>query len=286
MSAAGVENNPKTKKDSKTKDEKFFLFEKTALSGLFFGLTGIYLVLLLGPLLSLAAAAAMMSAIVWAADAVRKISKYGLGTGVPSVAMFGIGIACIISLFAVFSFNMYSAPVLGTVLALAAGWISGVLINKVLGMNIPSMEKRFAEITTGCTLAMIASFMILTGTIESAIIFSSYISTGIAALGFIGIAVAVFHAYNANLGPDEAEDRTRMLAVMDALILALILGLAAFFTGCGTGAALTYLIGAGITIFMSIISILIAYYKFWTYVKRDAWKITETGLLPGEEDLK
>lgn len=273
-----------SRSEQKTKEDKFFLLEKPALEGLLISLLTIYAAVLGGSIVSFTAGVGMVFAIIWAADAVRKISKYGLGTGVPSVGMFGIGLACIISIFAV-SINAFWSPMIGVVLALVIGWISGKLINKILGMNIPSMEKRIAEITAGCTLAMIASFIVIAGTLESTIVFSSYILTGISALGFIGIAVAVFHAYNANLGPDEAQDRTKMLTVLDALLLLLILGIAAFFTGYGSGATLAYLIGAGITIFMSIVFILISFYKFWTYVKRDAWQITETGLLPSEEDL-
>ncbi|MBZ3936113.1 tetrahydromethanopterin S-methyltransferase subunit MtrC [Methanimicrococcus blatticola] len=273
-----------SRSEQKTKEDKFFLLEKPALEGLLISLLTIYAAVLGGPIVSFTAGVGMVFAIIWAADAVRKISKYGLGTGVPSVGMFGIGLACIISIFAV-SVNAFWSPMIGVVLALVIGWISGKLINKILGMNIPSMEKRIAEITAGCTLAMIASFIVIAGTLESTIVFSSYILTGISALGFIGIAVAVFHAYNANLGPDEAQDRTKMLTVLDALLLLLILGIAAFFMGYGSGATLAYLIGAGITIFMSIAFILISFYKFWTYVKRDAWQITETGLLPSEEDL-
>lgn len=263
-------------------ESKFFLFEKTALSGLLIGLAGIYAALLTS--LTAAAGIAMIAAILWAADAVRKISKYGLGTGVPSVAMFGIGLACIISLFTVF-LNTLWCPVLGAVLGLIVGGISGKLINSVLGMNIPGMEKRMAEITAGCTLALTASFAVVTGTVSSLSVYGEYLLTGTAALGFIGIAVCVFHAYNANLGPDEKEDRTRMLTILDASLLLLIFAVSALFLRAGTAFSAQSLADSAVTIFMSIVFIVLSSYKFWTYVKRDAWQIKDTGLLPGEEDL-
>ncbi|MDR2944835.1 MAG: tetrahydromethanopterin S-methyltransferase subunit C [Methanosarcinales archaeon] len=288
MTAAKIQNG------NGKEDKKFFLFEKTALIGLVSGLAGIYTALLISfrsasfadsvnTPFSFAAGIGMIAAIVWAADAVRKISKYGLGTGVPSVGMFGIGIACVIAVFSVFLNTIWS-PVIGTALALIIGLVSGKLINSALGMNIPDMEKRIAEITTGCTLAIISSVVIVAGTVQN-ISGYEYIMAGIVALGFIGVAVAVFHAYNANLGPDEMKDRTRMLTILDASLLLLIFAAAALFWRAGQNEGIQTIIGSTVTIFMSIVFIFTAYYKFWTYVKRDAWKITETGLLPGEEDL-
>jgi tetrahydromethanopterin S-methyltransferase subunit C len=289
---------------TKNKENKKAGLNKTAICGLLVSLAGIYIALLvtfpenagLPPAapLTFAAGIGMIAAIVWAADSVRSISKYGLGTGVPSVGMFGIGLSTVIAVFAAFLNTIWS-PIIGAVLALAIGWISGKLINSVIGMNIPGMEKRIAEITAGSTLAMMASFVVVTGTINP-MAAGGYIFTGTVTLGFIGIAVAVFHAYNANLGPDEKPDRTRMLTILDASMLLLIYGIMAllFRLGISTsggadsgmvGASLQTLIGPAVIIFMSIAFILIAYYKFWTYVKRDAWKIMETGLLPSEEDL-
>ncbi|MDL2260760.1 tetrahydromethanopterin S-methyltransferase subunit C [Methanimicrococcus sp. OttesenSCG-928-J09] len=290
----------KSGKAAGSEDKKFFLLEKTALCGLFVSLAGIYIALLISirpaawttlPIapFTFTVGIGMIAAIVWAAGAVRKISKYGLGTGVPSVGMFGIGIACVISLFVV-SLNMIWSPIIGAALALIIGWISGKLINKPLGMNIPGMENRLAEITAGCTLAMIASFVVVTGTVSNLFVTWGFLMRGTIALCFIGIAVAVFHAYNANLGPDEKEDRTRMLTILDASLLLLIFSVTALFLRKETGLEMSFqnmadMIGPVVTIFMSIVFILISYYKFWTYVKRDAWKITETGLLPSEEDL-
>lgn len=284
-----MNNSVKPGKDSK-KDG----LNKTAFYGFFVSLICIYIALLV-PLrpenegflqtapLAFTAGIGMIAAIVWAADAVRSISKYGLGTGVPSVGMFGIGLSTIIAVFAAFLNTIWS-PLIGAVLALAIGWICGKLINSVIGMNIPGMEKRIAEITAGSTLAMIASFVVVMGTTQNLMVGGSHIFTAVVTLGFIGIAVAVFHAYNANLGPDEKQDRTRMLTILDASMLLLIFGILALIFNSGS-ASPQALIGPAVTIFMSIIFILIAYYKFWTYVKRDAWKIMETGLLPSEEEL-
>ncbi|MCL2862925.1 MAG: tetrahydromethanopterin S-methyltransferase subunit C [Methanimicrococcus sp.] len=218
----------------------------------------------------------MIFAILFASEAVRKISKYGLGTGVPSVGMFSIGIGCVISLYSL-SLNSIWGPAVCAVLALIIGWVSGFLINKVLHMNIPSMEKRMSEMAVGSTLAMTASAIVIGGTLDSGFILQNFIGVGVAALGFIGCSLAIFHAFNANLGPDEAADRTRTLAILDGFLVMFVLGIVSFLSGD--------VVGPLVTIFISIVFILLTSYRYWTYIQRDAWKITSTGLLPGEEDL-
>ena len=288
-----MNNPPARKNETKNKEEKFFLFEKTAILGFFGSLIGIYISILTAgaptvwpspAYLSFAAGISMILAIIWAADAVRKISRYGLGTGVPSVGMFSIGTACIIAIFVMFLNTIWNIAI-GAVLALIIGWIFGKLINHVLGMNIPAMETRFAEMVSGCTIAVLASFTIAIGTPGVFWIYSGYVFSGIVALGFIGISLAVYHAYNANLGPDEMSDRTKYITVLDASMILLIFGIISLFLRIGNGLGFENIIGSLATIFMSIAFILISYYKFWTCIKRDAWKIEKTGLLPNEEDL-
>ena len=274
--------------ETRSKNGKFFLFEKEALCGLFLSLFGIYAVSFTSELFqnsspfSFISGIGMIAAIIWAAGSVRKVSKYGLGTGIPSVGMIGIGLACIIFLFSVM-FGRILGPVIAAAVSLAIGWLSGKLINTVLKINIPSMEKRMTEITVGCTLALTASAFTVTGTATPEIILEKYVFTGIIALGFIGCSLAVFHAYNANLGPDEKYDRTRMLTILDGSMLLLILGFSALFLQ--TGGAHFGFVGPAVTIFISIVFILISYHKYLNYVKRDAWKIAKTGLLPSEEEL-
>ena len=289
MSAGAGEHREKNgSEESRSKNGKFFLFEKEALGGLFLSLFGIYAVSLTSEIfqtaspLSFISGIGMIAAAVWAAGSVRKISKYGLGTGVPSAGMFGIGLACIIFLFSMM-FGPLWGPAIAAAASLAIGWLSGKLINTVLKMNIPSMEKRITEITAGCTLALTASAVTVVGTAAPEILFEKYVLTGIIALGFIGCSLTIFHAYNANLGPDEKYDRTRMLTILDGSMLLLVLGFSALFLQ--TSGAYSSLIGPAVTIFISIVFILISYHKYLNYVKRDAWKIAETGLLPSEEDL-
>ncbi|MCL2141922.1 MAG: tetrahydromethanopterin S-methyltransferase subunit C [Methanimicrococcus sp.] len=269
----------------------FFLYKKPAFYGLFLSLAGIYLSQLLPSLLlyfsqgrilvpqitfSIFAGIGMVAAIVWAAGAVRRVAKYGLGTGVPSIGMFGIGLAVLITTFSL-SFDVLYGPLIGVFTAIVLGGTGGFLSNKVLQMKIPSFEIRMIEIVMGLTLAFIASAVVVTGSFDAGSVFTKYVASGVVAFGFIGCSLAVFHAYNSNLGPDESLDRTLTLAVLDGFLVLFVFGIVSLLSGD--------LLGPSVTIFMSLVFIILSYVKYWNYVQRDVCSIQKTGLLPSEEEL-
>ncbi|WNY25772.1 tetrahydromethanopterin S-methyltransferase subunit MtrC [Methanolapillus millepedarum] len=268
--------------------KKFTPHKTVAAMGIAGSLIGIYLPAALSHLIlniwniyvpavtfSFLAGIGMVLALVWAADNVRRIAKYGLGTGVPSVGMYGIGIGMIAALFAL-SISGIGGPIAGLLAAAAIGWVGGWLVNHVIQLKIPSMETRMAEVAAGSMLGFYASFVTIFG--ETAIVdILTYLITGAIILGFMGCVFVIYHAYNANLGPDESLDRTRTLAALDGFLLMLVLGIVSFVSKDP--------IGPLVTIFMSIVFIVMLYRKYWTLVKRDAYAVREAGLLPAEEEL-
>jgi tetrahydromethanopterin S-methyltransferase subunit C len=90
-------------------------------------------------------------ATVWGADAVRKICKYGIGTGVPSIGMLAFGMGLLATLlglkigqYLVFetgsSYAVYAGPIIALILSLVQGAIIGYIANAVLKMKIPTMQ--------------------------------------------------------------------------------------------------------------------------------------------------
>ncbi|MDV0446801.1 hypothetical protein MsAg5_06580 [Methanosarcinaceae archaeon Ag5] len=288
MSLNATPNGAAMSENPPGKTKKFLPHKTVAAIGIIGAFAGIYLPVALSRLIlniwgayvpavtfSFLAGAGMILALLWAADNVRKIAKYGLGTGVPSVGMYGVGMGMIAALFGL-SISWLWGPIAGFVLAVAIGWIGGWLVNHVIGLKIPSMEIRMAEVTAGSMLGFYASFVTIFG--ETATIdILTYLITGAIAIGFMGCALVIFHAYNANLGPDESLDRTRTLSALDGSLLMLVLGVVSFVSGDR--------IGPLVTIFMSIVFIIMLYRKYWTLVKRDAYAVREAGLLPAEEEL-
>ncbi|MDM7934671.1 MAG: tetrahydromethanopterin S-methyltransferase subunit C, partial [Methanothrix sp.] len=96
--------------------------------------------------------------------------------------------------------------------------------------------------------------------------------TGYIAIIFIAGGLSILHPFNANLGPDEKQDRTLTNAVMVGGLAMVATGVAAVMT---QGAALGLLqLAIGFVIW------LYAFRRYYRLVKRDAAAVVGTGLLP------
>jgi tetrahydromethanopterin S-methyltransferase subunit C len=121
-------------------------------------------------------------------------------------------------------------------------------------------------------LAILGWSFAISGTLGYEDIVTDVLMTGYIAIIFIAGGLAILHPFNANLGPDEKQDRTLVNAIMVA-------GLAMVATGIG--ALLTQGLGAGLL--QIVIGFAIWYYffkMFYRLVKRDASAVVGTGLLP------
>ena len=252
--------------------------------GIVGGLVGIYLAHFIY-LRTGATAFAFLGAIgaicaaVWGADAVRRVCSYGLGTGVPSIGMLAIGmgiIAATMGLALGDALGVPAGPVLSLVIAAFIGFIIGIFANKVLGMGIPIMEQAMAEIAGAGALVIVGMSVAMTGSFAFGPILDNVIATGYIAVIFIVGGMAILHPFNANLGPDEAQDRTLVCGVEKGAIAMVISGIVGFSV-LGTSALATIVIGALIWV--------VYFAKYYELVVRDSYKILGSGLLPTEEEL-
>ena len=111
--------------------------------GVIGGLIGIYVTPynpVIGPLL---ASLGGVCAIVWGADAIRRIASYGLGTGVPSIGYMSLAIGvigalaglCRCSVLAVmYNFRPFISAF---IIAMILGGIVAIIGKRVVGMKIP-----------------------------------------------------------------------------------------------------------------------------------------------------
>jgi len=206
--------------------------EKLLLLGVIGGLLGILLVGInpvIGPVL---AALGGVCAIIWGADAIRRVASYGLGTGVPSIGYMSVSIGILGALtgiaFVTVSFLKgleILGPILALVFAMVLGLIVGVVAKKIVGMKIAILERCTAEISGAAALSVLGFSTALAGTYAIDGIFASVISTGFIALFFIMNTMAIQHPFNACLGPNENQVRTLKLAASTAFLAMLITGL-------------------------------------------------------------
>ncbi|TGC10958.1 tetrahydromethanopterin S-methyltransferase subunit MtrC [Methanolobus halotolerans] len=259
--------------------------------GVIGGLVGIYaayfLVDIIGPSMSFLGALGAICSIVWGASAVRRVANYGLGTGVPSIGMLALGIGVIATTFGL-AVGGIAGPLVALVFASLIGLVVGMLGNKVLNMGIPIMVQSTTEIAAagaltivGLSTSMIGTFMffdeIVNGVVVAQGVASGVMTTGYIAVIFIAGGLAILHPYNANLGPDEKQDRTLACAFEKGAIAMILAGIVATITPFASG-SITILIGIAIWY--------VSFSGYYKRVKRDAFMVTGSGLLPSKEELE
>ncbi|MCD1296193.1 tetrahydromethanopterin S-methyltransferase subunit C [Methanocella sp. CWC-04] len=219
-------------------------------------------------------------AIVWGADAVRQICKYGIGTGVPSIGMLAFGMGLLTTILGLkigdYTGIVLAGPVLALVLSLIQGAIIGYIANGVLKMKIPTMQIGMIFIAGSASLILMAFSTVMAGTFEYGAFMTDIIGTGFIAPLFILGALPILHPFNACLGPDENQKRTLTLAVESGFIVTVIFGILSI--------ALVGLAPAAITIVLGLIAWVFGYLSYWNRVKECGVVIKDTGLLPARED--
>ena len=258
--------------------------------GVIGGLAGIYLTMLNQTMnttiFSVMGGIGSIFAVVWGADAVRRVCSYGLGTGVPSIGMVALGMGIVAAIFGLIlpetgllPIPAILGPVISFIVAALIGLIIGVISNRILNMNIPIMEKSMIEIAgAGCLVMMGLSASIAGSFAFNDAILPGVVSTGYIAIVFIGGAMTILHPFNANLGPDETQFRTLYVAIEKAALIMVIAGFASLTVIDTVSAALTMLVG--------LLIFLVYFNKFMKSVHREAYKVVGTGLLPSAEELE
>ena len=230
-----------------------------------------------GGALSVLGGLGAVCATIWGAAAVRRVASYGLGTGVPSIGMLALGMGVVAAMFGL-GIGGIAGPVVAAVVAAFIGFVIGVFANKTLGMNIPVMVQSMTEIAVSGTLLIIGLSVAMTGTFMFDVVLSKVIATGYIAVIYIAGGMALLHPFNANLGPDEKQDRTLYSAVEKSGIAVLIAGIVALVAFNPSAGMVTILVG--------IFTWYIGFAGFYARVKRDAYKVVGTGMLPSEEELQ
>jgi len=255
--------------------------EKLRIYGLGGALVGIYLAAVLNSVLdtdifSVLAAVGAVAAAVTGANAVRRVCGYGIGTGVPSIGMLALGMGIVGASFGFSTAQQLGVSMAGVIIALVYamvfGYIVGTIANKVLGFGIPIMEEGLTDLSGAGAMAIIGWSYAISGSLAYADLVDKVFNTGYLAIVFICGGLAILHPFNANLGPDEKQDRTLVNGLMVGSLAVVAVGLCSLATLSVAAALITIIIGAA------------AWYYFyvWYYrlVKRDAAAVVGTGLLP------
>jgi tetrahydromethanopterin S-methyltransferase subunit C len=262
-----------------------------AILGIVGGLIGIFAAYLLNTQLNVTyfaflGAAGAILATVWGADAVRRICKYGIGTGVPSIGMLAFGMGLLTTLLGLKigdylvanqgnAYFLYAGPIIALVLSLIQGAIIGFIANSVLKMKIPTMQIGMIYIAGAASLILMGFTVAITGSFAYSDMISKIFGTGIIAPLFMIGALPMLHPFNASLGPDENQKRTLVLAIESALLTTIIFGIVSI--------AFLDITSTLITLVLGLVAWAIAYLAYFQKVKESGVPILSTGVLPKKE---
>ncbi len=271
---------------------------KLAAFGIIGGLLGIYLTyvpqavgdragpqvaMILATILPTAGALGGICAVVWGAEAVRRVAKYGLGTGVPSIGQIAMGMGIIAAMFGLAIVKSVSqnprailaGPLLALVTASIIGFVIGWFAQNVIKMKIPVMIRCMTEIAASGALIIVGFSAAVAGNFDfMGRIVPLVFDNGVMLAVFWVGAMAMLHPFNACLGPDEKQKRLLYLAASTGAITMAVIGIAAIMTLGASGV---------ITLLLGIVLWLIYYKKFWDEVYKDAAAVVGTGLIPKTE---
>jgi len=271
------EEEPQAKKRFSFK----FPLEETEM-GIIAGIIGAVIVIFTG-LPAVIKGVGLILVLLWGMDSVRKTSKYGLGTGVPSIGVLGTGYGVVGAIMglAVAEYGrvgqIYPAVLLGVIVMGVIGLVSGVISNseKFIAMKIPRLERGMMELGMTGTLAILLECSIVTGSLNFNAVVDNVMSTGLIALMFIFTCFAMLHPYNACLGADERRERTRMCGVEISGLVCILLGFAQVALGTSPYGVLD---GVSMIVFGAII-FAVFFRKFVKACMDEAYETVGTGLI-------
>ena len=232
--------------------------------------------------------------LVWGADSVRKTSRYGLGTGVPSIgvlavgygvigAIAGMGIANVGGDFTLGGVEVLNVGVLGGIaIAALIGYISGIFSNseKFISMKIPGLERGMTELGIAGTLAFLLESSMVAGTLKLDAVLKDVFLSGVIAFMFIMSAIGMFHPFNACLGPDEDRGRTLLLSFEISGLICIILGIVSVALGAEwLGSQSLGLANAVGLILYGIVVWVVFYAKFVRRSFEASYEVVGTGLI-------
>jgi tetrahydromethanopterin S-methyltransferase subunit C len=213
---------------------------------------------------------------VWGANAVRRVCAYGIGTGVPSIGMLSLGMGVVAALFGLNIAEQlgigFLGPIVALVYSLIFGYVVGLIANRVMGFNIPIMEEGLTDLSGAGTMAIIGWSVAISGSLSYNAIVADVFNSGYLAIIFICGGLAILHPFNANLGPDEKQDRTLVNSVMVGGLSTVATGICSIQT-----------LGLEVGLLQIVVGFAIWYYFYVWYfrlAKRDAAAVVGTGLLP------
>lgn len=220
--------------------------------------------------------AALLASIL-GANTLRKIGKYSLGTGVPSIVYMLTAIALlsfVLSLSISMEFNLdFLFPVLGLVLAVLLSYVISLVCRYVFKIQVEVLSKSFVAISVASVLLMMAASTLISQSYNPQIIYETVIGNGVIILIMIMSVMVIQNPYNACMGPNEDQYRTLSLALSNTSLMLMVISIISMLT---TKYWILYLL-------LSVIVWFISFRRYIIYTKHQAASIRRYGLWPKDD---
>ncbi|HIH35152.1 MAG TPA: tetrahydromethanopterin S-methyltransferase subunit C [Methanosphaera sp.] len=221
----------------------------------------------------LAIIAAVVST-VYGTNTLRKIGKYSLGTGVPSIVymLTAVGLVSYVSAMLISSYiNMAMAfPLLAIILAVIISTIISLICKHIFKIQVEILSKSFISISVASLLLMLSMSCLLAKTYSPDMIYELVIQNGLIILIMILSVMAIQNPYNACMGPNEDQYRTLSLAVSNTFMMLILISIISMLN---TQYWILYLV-------ISLVGWFILFSKYVRYSKQQAASIRRFGLWP------
>ncbi|RAP53091.1 MAG: tetrahydromethanopterin S-methyltransferase subunit C [Methanosphaera sp. rholeuAM270] len=220
--------------------------------------------------------AALLSSVL-ASNTLRKIGKYSLGTGVPSIVYMLTAISLlsfVLSLVLSIHFGMELIfPVASIIVSAIISAIVSLICRYVFKIQVDILFKSFISISVASVLLIMSLSTLIAQTYNPFIIYEHTIQNGLVILLMIITVMIVQNPYNSCMGPNEDQYRTLSLTLANTFLMLIIVSVISIST---TKYWIIYVV-------LSLIGWFISIRQYILYTKHQAASIRRYGLWPKDD---
>lgn len=209
---------------------------------------------------------------IYGTNMLRKIGKYSLGTGVPSIVYLLTAISTLSFFIAViismkFGMSMF-LPILAIVIAALLSFAISLICKYIFKIQIEVLPKSFVSISIASVLMITSMTLFITKGINVQSIFDLTIKNGLILFFMIITVMIIQNPYNSCMGPNEDQYRTLSLSVSISSLAVVIL---AIISSINNPYWMVYFV-------LAVIVCSIFFKKYVSYTKHQAAMVKTHGL--------
>lgn len=209
---------------------------------------------------------------IYGTNMLRKIGKYSLGTGIPSIVYLLTAISTLSFFIAViismkFGMSMF-LPILAIVIAALLSFAISLICKYIFKIQIEVLPKSFVSISIASVLMITSMTLFITKGINVQSIFDLTIKNGLILFFMIITVMIIQNPYNSCMGPNEDQYRTLSLSVS---ISSLVIVILAIISSINNPYWMVYFV-------LAVIVCSVFFKKYVSYTKHQAAMVKTHGL--------